>query len=112
MSGLDRGGGGEKTEVALGGGITFKVGKFGPYVSDGAKNAPAKKYTAETITLEIAKELLGAVGEKALPVNLGKNPKTNAEYCSIRPADTGHIFQATRLTSRSRNSLIWTSPPT
>jgi DNA topoisomerase-1 len=63
----------------LGEGISFKTGRFGPYVSDGTKNASAKKYTRETITLEIAKELLAAVGQKSEPIKLGKNPKTDAE---------------------------------
>ena len=63
----------------LGDGISFKTGRFGPYVTDGTKNASAKKYTRETITLEIAKELLAAAGQKAEPIKLGKNPKTDAE---------------------------------
>ena len=63
----------------LGDGISFKTGRFGNYVTDGTKNASAKKYTAETITLEIAKELLAGAGTKAEPVKLGKNPKTDKE---------------------------------
>ena len=66
--------------VDLGDGITFRVGRFGPYVSDGAKNASAKKYTAETITLEIARELLSAdKTKKAEPETLGENPATGAK---------------------------------
>ena len=65
------------TPIDLDEGIVFyPVGKFGPYVSNGKQNAPAKGYTAENMTLEIAKELLdkksvGRVGE-----DLGVNPKT------------------------------------
>ena len=61
----------------LGDGISYKFGKFGPYVTDGNKNASAKKYTSETITLEIAKELLSADKKKAEPIELGKNPATD-----------------------------------
>ncbi|MBD5391817.1 type I DNA topoisomerase, partial [bacterium] len=61
--------------VELGDGIVFRVGRFGPYVSDGAKNAAAKQYTAETITLEIARELL-AGPKKAEPIQIGENPAT------------------------------------
>ncbi|MDR1697087.1 MAG: type I DNA topoisomerase [Rickettsiales bacterium] len=61
----------------LGEGIQFKIGKYGPYVSDGKKNASAKKYNAETITLEVAHELLAAdKTKKAEGVELGTNPAT------------------------------------
>jgi DNA topoisomerase-1 len=73
----DGSGGGANSD--LGDGISFKVGRFGPYVTDGVKNASAKKYTSETITLGIAKELLANAGQKAEPVNLGKNPATGAD---------------------------------
>lgn len=67
---------GDKLE--LGDGIVFRVGRFGPYVSDGKKNASAKNWTAETMTLEIAKELLSAdKNAKAEPIELGKNPVTD-----------------------------------
>ena len=62
--------------VELGDGIEFRVGKFGPYVTDGAKNVAAKQYNAETITLEIARELLTNVVKKAEPVKIGENPET------------------------------------
>lgn len=62
--------------VELGDGIEFRVGKFGPYVTDGAKNVAAKQYTAETITLEIARELLTNAGKKSEPVKIGENPAT------------------------------------
>jgi DNA topoisomerase-1 len=69
----------DQSNSELGEGVSFKVGKFGPYVTDGTKNASAKKYTSETMTLEIAKELLAGAGKKAEPVPLGKNPATGAE---------------------------------
>ncbi|MCL2338392.1 MAG: type I DNA topoisomerase [Proteobacteria bacterium] len=65
----------------LGEGIKFLVGRFGPYVQLGAgkeaKRASAKKYTAETITLDVAKELLSGEKAKAEPIELGKNPATD-----------------------------------
>lgn len=58
-------------------GITFyPVGKFGPYVSNGKKNAAARGYTADTITLEIAKDLLDKKMSGAAAIDLGENPKT------------------------------------
>jgi hypothetical protein len=60
----------------VGDGIEFKVGKFGPYVTDGVKNISAKQYTADTITLEIARELLSNIVKKAEPVKIGENPET------------------------------------
>ncbi len=65
------------TSVDLGDGISFRVGRFGPYVTDGAKNAAAKQYTAETITLDVARELLAGGPKKAEPIELGKNPATD-----------------------------------
>ena len=62
--------------IELGDGIEFRVGKFGPYVTDGAKNVAAKQYTHETITLEIARELLASAGKKSEPVKIGENPET------------------------------------
>ncbi|MCL1902012.1 MAG: type I DNA topoisomerase [Alphaproteobacteria bacterium] len=66
----------------LGEDIKFLVGRFGPYVQSGsgkdAKRAAAKKYSAETITLEIAKELLAAdKAARVEPLELGKNPATD-----------------------------------
>ncbi len=63
--------------VDLGDGISFRVGRFGPYVTDGKKNAAAKQYTAETITLDAARELLAGGPKKAEPIELGKNPATD-----------------------------------
>ena len=60
----------------MGDGISFRVGKFGPYVTDGKKNVPAKQYTAETITLDVARDLLENGVKKAEPINLGENPVT------------------------------------
>lgn len=62
------------TPVELGDGIEFRVGKFGPYVTDGAKNVPAKQYTAETITIEIARELLAGTAKKASAIEIGEHP--------------------------------------
>ena len=62
--------------IDLGDGIEFKVGKFGPYVTDGVKNVSAKQYTADTITLEIARELLSNIVKKAEPIKIGENPET------------------------------------
>ncbi len=62
--------------IDLGDGIEFKIGKFGPYVTDGIKNVSAKNYTSETITLEIARELLTNIVKKAEPVKIGENPET------------------------------------
>ena len=62
--------------VELGDGIEFRVGKFGPYVTDGAKNVSAKQYTSDTITLEIARDLLTNANKKSEPVKIGENPDT------------------------------------
>lgn len=63
--------------LELGDGISYRIGKFGPYVTDGDKNASAKKYTRENITLEIAKELLSSDKKKVEPIQIGKNPATD-----------------------------------
>ena len=63
--------------IDLGDGISFRVGRFGPYVTNGQKNAAAKNYTADSITLDIARELLAGGPKKADPVELGKNPTTD-----------------------------------
>jgi len=69
------------TSKDLGEGIKFLIGRFGPYVQLGAgkdaKRASAKKYTAETMTLDIARELLSGEKQKAEPIELGKNPTTD-----------------------------------
>ena len=62
--------------VDLGDGIEFRIGKFGPYVTNGGKNVAAKQYTSETITLEIARELLSNTTKKADPIKIGENPET------------------------------------
>ncbi|MDR0804072.1 MAG: type I DNA topoisomerase [Rickettsiales bacterium] len=68
-----------KTGTDLGDGIFFKIGRFGPYVTDGKNNASAKKYTAETITAQIARELLENKGKKSEGVVLGQNPATDKD---------------------------------
>ncbi|MCL2369172.1 MAG: type I DNA topoisomerase [Alphaproteobacteria bacterium] len=60
----------------LGEGITYKVGRFGPYVTDGEKNASAKKYSFDDITLDIARELLSGEKKKIEAIELGTNPAT------------------------------------
>ncbi len=69
----------QQTNIDLGDGISFKVGRYGAYVTDGKKNVSAKKYTSETITIDVARELLSGEIKKAEPEKLGKNPLTNAE---------------------------------
>ncbi len=64
------------TPVDLGDGISFRVGRFGPYVTDGKKNVAAKQYNADTITLDAARELLAGGGKKAEPIVIGENPET------------------------------------
>ena len=64
------------TNIDLGDGISFRIGRFGPYVTNGTKNVPAKQYTADTITLDIARDLLENGVKKVEPVNLGTNPAT------------------------------------
>ena len=66
----------EIKEKNLGEDIFFKIGKFGPYVTNGEKNVSAKKYTAETITLDIAKELLNYEKKKVEPIIIGTNTST------------------------------------
>jgi DNA topoisomerase-1 len=68
---------GENKEKDLGENIVFKIGKFGPYVTNGTKNVSAKKYTFDTITLDIARELLNGEKKKIEPVVLGTNPSTD-----------------------------------
>ena len=67
----------EIKEKNLGENIIFRIGKYGPYVTNGEKNVSAKKYNIETITLDIAKELLTGEKKKVEPIILGKNPETD-----------------------------------
>ena len=64
-------------EKDLGENIIFKIGKFGPYVTNGVKNVAAKKYNFDTITLDIARELLNGEKKKVEPIILGNNPETD-----------------------------------
>ncbi len=64
-------------EKDLGENIFFKIGKYGPYVTNGEKNVSAKKYSIDDITLDIARELLNGERKKIEPIILGKNPKTD-----------------------------------
>ena len=62
--------------VDLGDGISFRIGRFGPYVTNGKKNVAAKGYTSDTITIDAARELLNGTATKPDPIEIGKNPKT------------------------------------
>ena len=66
-----------QSEKDLGENIFFRVGKYGPYVTNGEKNVSAKKYNFETITLNKAKDLLFNEKKKVEPIILGKNPETD-----------------------------------
>lgn len=66
----------ENASLDLGDGISFRVGRYGPYVTDGKTNAAAKKYSADTITLDVARELLAGGAKKAEPIEIGVNPAT------------------------------------
>ncbi len=66
----------KNTSVDLGDGISFKIGRFGPYVTDGTRNAAAKQYTADTITIDIAREILAGNTKKSDPIEIGENPTT------------------------------------
>ena len=67
----------EIKEKDLGENIFFRIGKYGPYVTNGDKNVSAKKYTIDTITLDIARELLTDEKKKVEPIIIGKNPETD-----------------------------------
>ncbi len=62
--------------VDLGDGISYRIGRFGPYVTDGKKNVAAKQYTADTITIDAARELLAGGAKKPEPIEIGENPTT------------------------------------
>ena len=64
------------TSVDLGDGISFRVGRFGPYVTNGKKNVAAKGYKSDTITIDVARELLNGTATKPDPIEIGENPKT------------------------------------
>ncbi len=83
--------------VDLGDGIEFKVGKFGPYVTDGVKNVAAKQYTAETITLEIAHELLAGAGKKVSAIELGENPATKQKILFYPSGRYGPYISSNRV---------------
>ena len=85
------------TNVDLGDGISFKIGKFGPYVTNGTKNVPAKKYTAENITLDIARELLSGEVKKVEPEILGKNPSTDADIYYYSTGRYGAYISSNRV---------------
>lgn len=79
-------------------GITFyPVGKFGPYVSNGKKNAAARGYTADTITLEIAKDLLDKKANAATAIDLGENPKTKQRILFYASGRYGPYISSNRV---------------
>lgn len=86
------------TPIDLDEGITFyPVGKFGPYVSNGKKNASARGYTADTITLEIAKDLLDKKTSGAAAENLGENPKTKKPILFYATGKFGPYISSNRV---------------
>ena len=86
------------TPIDLDEGITFyPVGKFGPYVSNGKKNAAARGYTADTITLDIAKELLDKKTSAATGETLGENPKTKKPIVFYASGKFGPYISSNRV---------------
>ena len=86
------------TPVDLDEGITFyPVGKFGPYVSNGSKNASAKGYSVDTITLEIAKDLLDKKTDKSSAVEIGENPLTKQKILFYPSGRYGPYISSARV---------------
>lgn len=83
--------------VDLGENIVFKIGKFGPYVTNGKKNASAKNYTSETITLDIARELLNGGTKKQEPEILGENPNTGKQIYYYSSGRYGPYISSNRV---------------
>ncbi len=83
--------------VELGDGIEFRVGRFGPYVTDGAKNVAAKQYNADTITLEIARELLTGGIKKSAAVEIGENPATGQKILFYATGRYGPYISSNRV---------------
>ena len=84
-------------EKNLGEDIFFRIGKYGPYVTNGTKNASAKKYTIDNITLEIARELLNNDKKKAEPIILGKNPETDKPIYYYQDGRYGPYLSSNRV---------------
>ena len=84
-------------EKNLGENIFFRIGKYGPYVTNGTKNASAKKYTTDNITLEIARELLNNDKKKAEPIILGKNPETDKPIYYYQDGRYGPYLSSNRV---------------
>ena len=84
-------------EKNLGEDIFFRIGKYGPYVTNGTKNASAKKYTTDNITLEIARELLNNDKKKAEPIILGKNPETDKPIYYYQDGRYGPYLSSNRV---------------
>jgi len=82
----------------LGDGITFyPTGKFGPYVSNGKQNASAKGYTADTITLDIAKDLLDKKTKGSVAEDLGENPATKQRILFYASGRYGPYISSARV---------------
>ncbi len=84
-------------EKDLGENIFFRIGKYGPYVTNGTKNASAKKYNADTITLDIARKLLNNDKKKVEPVILGKNPETDKPIYYYQDGRYGPYLSSNRV---------------
>ncbi len=87
----------EAVNIELGDGISFRIGRFGPYVTNGEKNVPAKQYTTDTITLDVARDLLENGVKKAEPINLGENPKTGKPIFYYPTARYGAYISSNRV---------------
>ena len=87
----------QPTNIDLGDGISFKIGRYGAYVTNGNKNVSAKQYNTETITLEIARELLSGEVKKVEPEKLGKNPLTNTEIYYYPTGRYGAYISSNRI---------------
>ena len=86
------------TPIDLDEGITFyPTGKFGPYVSNGKQNAAARGYTADTITIDIAKDLLDKKASSAVAIDLGENPKTKQRILFYASGRYGPYISSNRV---------------
>jgi len=84
--------------IDLGDGITFyPTGKFGPYVSNGKQNASAKGYTADTITLDAAKDLLDKKTKGSVAEDLGENPATKQRILFYASGRYGPYISSARV---------------
>ncbi len=87
----------QNSVIDLGDGITFRIGKFGPYVTNGVKNVAAKGYSADTITIDVARELLSGAKKKAEPVVIGVNPTTDQKIYFYATGRYGPYISSNRV---------------